>query len=50
MVIYNYAKSYQTDMKSVERKNDSQIRGLRAGISFAEKKIIINQRKMRIYT
>jgi len=31
-------------------KNDLQIRGLRAGISFAEKKIIINQRKMRIYT
>jgi len=47
MVIYNYAKSYQTDMKSVETK---MIRGLRAGISFAEKKIIINQRKMRIYT
>lgn len=49
MVIYNYAKSYQTDMKSVETKMTSD-KGLRAGISFAEKKIIINQRKMRIYT
>ena len=38
MVIYNYAKSYQTDMKSVETKNDLQIRGLRAGISFCREK------------